>query len=334
VSTEPSPHARRRHAWAARELVVLGTAAQSPTPARNHNAYALRWGRELVLFDPGEGAQRQLASAGIPVSQLTRICITHAHGDHCLGLAGVLQRRSLDPVPAPIDLFVPSSMTGHVEAMLSSTAWDRDMLDVRVHALGGGAVVDLVDGMTLRALPLDHTIDTLGWRIESAPAHHLLPERLAALGIVGEDIGRFRREGVLMLPDGAVRVGEVSVVEPGPAFAFVMDTRPCEAAVELARGADLLVVESTYLDAEAALAAAHGHCTARQAATIAFEAGAHRLVLSHYSERHPHEEPFAEEAREVFADVTAARDFDVIRAPGTVDAKQRPQGPEPAGPRV
>ena len=95
---------RPRHAWTARELVVLGTAAQSPTPARNQTAHVLRWGSELVLFDPGEGAQRQLACAGISVAQLTRICITHAHGDHCLGLPGVLQRRSLDPEPAPIDV--------------------------------------------------------------------------------------------------------------------------------------------------------------------------------------------------------------------------------------
>lgn len=296
---------------------MLGTAAQSPTPARSPTAHALRWGRELVLFDPGEGAQRQLACAGIPVSQLTRICITHAHGDHCLGLAGVLQRRSLDPDPSPIDVYVPSSMTVHVEAMLSSTAWDRDALEVRVHPLESGARVDLADGMTLHAEALDHTVDTLGWRIEEATTRHLDADHLAALGIIGPAVGRLHDTGVSTVGARTVRIEDVSVTEPGLAFAFVMDTRPCEAAVMLARDAHLLVVESTYLDAEAALARAHGHCTARQAATIAAEAGAHRLVLAHYSERHPHEAAFADEARSVFADVVAARDLDVIRAPSS-----------------
>ena len=90
-----------------RELVVLGTASQAPTRARNHNGYFLRWDDEGLLFDPGEGTQRQMLFAGVTASQVTRICITHFHGDHCLGLPGVLQRMSLDQVGHPVEICYP-----------------------------------------------------------------------------------------------------------------------------------------------------------------------------------------------------------------------------------
>jgi ribonuclease Z len=308
-----------RHAWHARQLVVLGTAAQSPTAQRNQNGHVVRWGAELVLFDPGEGTQRQLVRAGIPVAQLTRICITHAHGDHCLGLAGVLQRRSLDPSPAPIDVHVPASMVPVVAAAIASSSWEPGGLDVRVHAVRDGDALLLGGGVTLAALGLDHTVDTLGWRLELPTARHLVPELLAARGVPERDTTRLRRDGMWRAPDGTlVRLDEVSVVEPGAAFAFVMDTRPCAAAVELARDAQLAVFEATYLDGEgeASLADAHGHSTARAAAAMAVEAGVGRLVLAHFSERHPDEAAFAAEAAAVHPDVVAAHDLDVIDPPG------------------
>ena len=93
----------------ARELVVLGTASQAPTRRRNHNGYLLRWDGEGLLFDPGEGTQRQMTHAGVASSAITRICLTHFHGDHCLGLPGVVQRLSLDRVPHPVHAHHPAS---------------------------------------------------------------------------------------------------------------------------------------------------------------------------------------------------------------------------------
>jgi ribonuclease Z len=309
-----------RHAWHARQLVVLGTAAQSPTVRRNHNGHVVRWGTELVLFDPGEGTQRQLVRAGVPVAQLTRICITHAHGDHCLGLAGVLQRRSLDPSPAPIDVHVPASMVPFVAAALGSSAWDPGALDVRVHATHDGDAIALAGGATLSARALDHTVDTVGWRLALPTVRHLVPDLLAAHGVPERETARLRHDGVWRAPDGTlVRIDDVTVVEPGAAFAFVMDTRPCSAALELAHHADLAVFESTYLDAggEAPLADAHGHSTALASATVARAAGVRRLVLAHFSERHPDESAFAAEAAAAHPDVVAARDLDVIDPPSS-----------------
>ncbi|MST35088.1 ribonuclease Z, partial [Acidimicrobiaceae bacterium USS-CC1] len=113
---------------------------------------------------------------------------------------------------------------------------------------------------------------------------------------------------------------------PGRSFALIMDTRPCPGAVELARGADLVVCESTFLSSEADLAHRYGHMTAAQAATLAAEAGARRLVLTHFSQRHPDEQAFAREAATIFPDVVAARDLDVVAFPGALSPDQDAAG--------
>ena len=125
---------------------------------------------------------------------------------------------------------------------------------------------------------------------------------------VGPAVGDLKREGEVSVAGRTVRLDEVGTLRSGQSVAFVMDTRLCDAAFELARGADLLICESTYLDAEAAEADKNGHLTARQAAMIARDAGARRLVLTHFSQRYAEIEPFLDEAREIHADVTAAVD--------------------------
>jgi ribonuclease Z len=144
----------------------------------------------------------------------------------------------------------------------------------------------------------------------------MLPERLAAAGVAGPEVGRLQRGEVVTTVSGTLRPEDVSVARPGQVVAFVLDTRLCDAAVELAAGADLLVCESTFLAEDQGLATAYGHMTARQAAELAREAGARRLVLCHFSQRYPDEARFAAEAAEVFPDVVAARDLDVVPLPG------------------
>jgi ribonuclease BN (tRNA processing enzyme) len=123
-----------------RELVVLGTASQAPTRSRNHNGYLLRWDGEGLLFDPGEGTQRQMIFAGVTASQITRICITHFHGDHCLGLPGVLQRMSLDRVPHVVDACYPAQ-NQEVFTRLRHAALFHDVVNLRERPVTGGGTV-------------------------------------------------------------------------------------------------------------------------------------------------------------------------------------------------
>jgi ribonuclease Z len=308
----------------ARELVVLGTASQAPTRHRNHNGYLLRWDAEGVLFDPGEGTQRQMLLAGVASSAITRICVTHFHGDHCLGLPGVLQRLSLDRVAHPVDVWYPAAGQEFYDR-LRRCALYNDSVDVRAHPVDlepgrqaeSPSVVDPgPEPFRLTAARLDHRTETLGWRVEEPGGRRMLVDRLEAAGVTGPEVGRLQREGSVVTPGGrTVTLEEMSAPRRGQVFAFVMDTRLCDAAFSLADGADLLVCESTFLERDADLAAAYGHLTAAQAAGVAKAAGARRLVLSHFSQRYPDAAVYAAEAGEIFPDVVVARDLDRVPVP-------------------
>jgi ribonuclease Z len=300
----------------ARELVVLGTASQAPTRHRNHNGYLLRWDAEGVLFDPGEGTQRQMLMAGVASSNITRICVTHFHGDHCLGLPGVLQRLSLDQVAHPVGVWYPAGGQTFFDR-LRRCALYNDTVDVRPHPVTDEGMVDPgPEPFALSAGRLDHRAETFGWRVQEPDGRRMLPDRLAGAGISGPDVGRLQREGSIVTEDGReVTLAQMSEHRRGQVFAFVMDTRFCDAAIALADGADLVVCESTFLERDADLAAAYGHMTAAQAARVAAEAGARRLVLTHFSQRYPDDADFAAEAGEIFADVVVARDLDRVPVP-------------------
>ncbi len=299
---------------------MLGTASQVPTRTRNHNGYVLFWDTEAVLFDPGEGTQRQMLHAGVSATDLTRIALTHLHGDHSLGLAGVVQRLSLDGVPHAVPVSYPASGEAWVRHLCDSTAFHhRERLVLQ--GLEADGPVPRVPGevhgaATLRAARLDHTLEAFGYRLDEPDGRSLDPALLAAAGIGGPDVGRLLREGTLTTARGRVAVEDVSVPRPGQSVAFVMDTRLCDAVHDLARGVDLLVIESTFLDRDRALAEEHGHLTARQAAQVAADAGVRTLVLTHFSQRYTDPAEFEAEARAVFSGrLHVAADLDRVPVP-------------------
>ncbi len=290
-----------------RELVVLGTSSQVPTRYRNHNGYLLRWDEEGILFDPGEGTQRQMIFAEVTATSVTKILITHFHGDHCLGLAGMCQRLSLDRVPHPVEIYFPATGQVFYDRLRRASIYHAVAKLVAKPIKQEGDVFE-DEKIVLSARRLDHSVETFGYRLQEKDRRTMLPEKLAELGIRGPAIGELVKKGELMHEGRLVKVEEVSLHKPGQSVAFVMDTRPCQAAVELAAGVDLLVIESTYLSTEKDEAHDHGHMTAAQAATIAREAGAKKLVLTHFSQRYQAIEPFIEEARPIFGNVVAAKD--------------------------
>ena len=298
----------------ARELIVLGTASQVPTRYRNHNGYFLRWDDEGFLFDPGEGTQRQMIVPGVTASMITRICISHFHGDHCLGFASIVQRISLDRVPHAIHAYYPASGQTYYDRLRRASIF-HDVARIEAQPIHAPGVLFRTEALQLSTRPLDHGVEAWGYRVDEHAGRSMLPERLAEAGIRGPAVGRLLRDGELRVGDRLVTLDEVSVPRPGQSFAFVMDTRLCPAAIELARGVDLLVCESTYLDEDADKARDNGHMTARDAATVAREAGAGTLVLTHFSQRYHSLRPFVEQAREVHPDVVAAADGDVIPVP-------------------
>lgn len=303
---------------AARELVVLGTSSQAPSRHRNHNGYLLRWDDVGILFDPGEGTQRQFTLAGVSGTAVTCICITHFHGDHCLGLPGMIMRVALDQGVLPVPVYYPAGGREYFERLRYASA-GQEYVPVRGHPIDGAAVAYAGEHLRLLAAPLRHRVETLGWRVEEPDGRRMLPDRLAARGVAGPDIGRLQRSGSLVVGGSTVTLDEVSAPRRGQSFAFVMDTVWCDGAIELARGVDLLVCEATFLHADERLAAESGHLTARQAGRLAAIAGARRLVLTHFSRRYEDLDEFAREAGEEFGDVVVAHDLDRIPVPARDD---------------
>ncbi|MET8580737.1 ribonuclease Z [Streptomyces collinus] len=295
-----------------RELVVLGTASQVPTRHRNHNGYLLRWDGEGILFDPGEGTQRQMLRAGVAAHDLHRICVTHFHGDHSLGLAGVIQRINLDRVPHEISAHYPLSGQRFFDRLRYATAY-RETVHLTEAPVAADGNLAVTPSYTLEARRLSHPVESYGYRLTEPDGRRMLPDRLAAHGITGPDVGRIQREGRL----GDVTLDDVSETRHGQRFAFVMDTRLCDGVHALAEGCDLLVIESTFLDEDIELAVDHGHLTAGQAAGVARDAGVRHLVLTHFSQRYLDPGEFERQARAAGfeGELTVAHDLQRVPLP-------------------
>lgn len=301
-----------------REVIVLGTSSQVPTRARSHNSLFLMWDELGILFDPGEGTQRQMVLAGLTASQITHIAITHFHGDHCLGLAGMIQRISLDRVPHAVEVIYPAGGQHFFERLRYASAYfDCAKLSPRPIADAGGAEIPVSRSGRFKivARALDHGMECYGYRLQEDDGVRMLPDRLAAAGVRGPMVSQLMREGSVTANGKTVELADVSEPRPGQAFALVMDTRPCMGASALAKDVDLLVSESTYLSTEATDAHDHFHMTAAGAAKLARDAGARRLVLTHFSQRYTQLEPFAVEAGAIHPDVRVCDDLTRVAVP-------------------
>lgn len=295
----------------ARTFIALGTASQVPTRTRNHNGYFIRWDREGFLLDPGEGTQRQMLFAGVTASQITKIFITHFHGDHCLGLAGVLQRISLDKVAHTVEIYYPAYGRKYVERLRTASVF-YNVANIIEKPFSNEGVIFESDDLTIETQKLDHTVESWGYRFREKDDVTMLPEKLNELGVFGRDIAKLKSEKVFEKDGKKILLADVSTFKKGQSVAFLMDTRLCDAAFSLAKETDLLICESTYLAAETEDAVKNGHLTSQQAAEIAQKSNAKKLVLTHFSQRYLSTETFVEEAKEIFENTVAVSDGDEI----------------------
>ncbi len=291
-----------------RDITILGCSSQQPTRFRNHGAYLVRWNDEGLLFDPGEGTQRQFIFAEIAPPVVNRIFISHFHGDHCLGLGSMLMRLNLDKVTHPIHCYYPASGKKFFDRLRYCCMY-RENIHVVEHPVGKPGLVQDDGKFRIEAQYLDHGIDNLGWRVTEPDAVKFNKEKLKEMGVGGPDVRKLEKEGRLLVGNQWVALDEVSHLRPGDAFAYVVDTRPCKEALEIARGAKVLLCESTYLDEDRQLALEHKHMTAKQAAELAKEAGVKTLILTHFSARYRDPEILGEEARTIFPNTLVADDL-------------------------
>lgn len=306
------------------ELTFLGTGSGAPTRARNVSATALHLPQrgEWWLFDCGEGTQHQILRAPqVRLSQLTRIFLTHLHGDHLFGLPGLLASRALaQGGTGPVTIHAPEALESWLRATLRASGM-RPGFPLAIHPVRPGIVCE-GDDFTVLAAPTRHRIESYGYAVmEREQPGRLQVEAVRALGVPeGPLFGRLKNGEQVELPDGRVIDGGTLVGPPRPGRKVVLsgDTVFSPELVALAAGADLLVHEATYAEADRALAERAHHATAAMAAEVARQAGVRALALTHFSARYEGGEAGAvtlealrAEARAIFPQTCLA--YDLLR---------------------
>lgn len=299
------------------KLIFLGTSAGRPTLVRNVTSAALIFpelGNECWLFDAGEGTQQQMLRARLKLGKVTRIFITHMHGDHLYGLPGILSSRTYYERAGKLKLYGPPGLRDYMEAVLRLSESHLNY-ELEIVEIGSEHETYEDGGFSIEAGELAHRVRSFGYRIQERPRPGPLNlTYLKNLGVPpGPAYGLLKRGEDIALPDGTVvRASDATSPDrDGRVVTILGDTVQCERAALLAREADLLVHEATFgigLEEKAAL---YGHSTFLQAAETAALANARRLVVTHISARYDDEqvEALLEQVRPVFASIEAARDF-------------------------
>ena len=297
-----------------RDLTILGCSSQQPTRYRNHGAYLFRWNGEGLLFDPGEGTQRQFIFANIAPTVVTRILITHFHGDHCLGLGSMLMRLNLDKVTHPIHCYYPASGKTYFDRLRYGTSY-HEAINVVEHPIYESGIVHDDGNFKIEARFMEHGIDNVAYRVTEPDTRKFDNTKLAAYGIRGPMVRELQEKQELTVEGKLIKLDDVSWIRRGDTIAVVIDTRLCPQAVEIARNAKILLCESTYLEEHAQLAHDHYHLTAKQAAGIAKKAEVQQLILTHFSARYLNLNLFQEEAQLVFPHSFVAEDLKTFPFP-------------------
>lgn len=294
-------------------VAFLGTGGAVPSARRNTAAVLVARGGERLLFDCGEGTQRQMQRS-LGLVQVDSIYFTHFHADHFLGLPGLLKTYDLTERERPLTIYGPRGLRDLIQSLgrvIGRVGYGLELVELEP----GEALA--LDGAEVRAFPVEHSVRAFGYALveESRPGR-FDPDAAKRLGVKeGPDFAALQRGELVQGTAGPVEPGEVmGESRPGRTLVVTGDTAPCQATVEAARGADLLIHDASFSEEEAQRAADTGHSTVGQAAAVAREAEVKLLALVHISSRY-HVGKVLEEAREVFEPAIAPRDFDLIELP-------------------
>jgi ribonuclease Z len=305
------------------QITFLGTSSGVPSRSRNVSSVAVRLPQrsDLWLLDCGEGTQHQFLRSDLRISQLRRIFITHMHGDHVFGLPGLLASLGMAGNCPGVDLYGPAPLEAFVLGSLqhSSTRIGYPLRFHQVEAAANSGAALLDDGeITVRCTPLTHRIPAFGYRLqeENRPGRFNINQALALQLPPGPLFARLKAGETVQLDDGRVICGKelCGPEQPGVSVAYCTDTIFSEAAVELARGVDLLIHEATFSHRDAEMAFQRQHSTSTMAAQTASEAGVKQLALTHLSPRYAPGNPetaedLLKEARLIFENTILAKDF-------------------------
>ncbi|GAB4309795.1 MAG: ribonuclease Z [Methanobacteriaceae archaeon] len=291
------------------ELIFLGTSSALPTKFRNHSAVALKAYGEIFLFDCGEGTQRQMSKMKLSPMKISKIFITHFHGDHFLGLPGIIQTMGFRGRKSPIHIFGPAGL-GKIMEHIVKLGYFSLTFDIHIHEIKKGVIIEEED-YKIECCPMDHTITNIAYSIIEKRKPKFLREKALSLGIKpGPDYGKLQRGKSIKIGSELIKPEQVLGPErKGIKIVYSGDTRPCPEMVEFANEADVLIHESTFESKHINKALENGHSTVTQAAEIAKKAKVNKLILTHISTRYKKTDQLDKESRKIFKNSVIAEDF-------------------------
>lgn len=290
------------------EITLLGTSSMVPTQERNHSAALLSYKGENILIDCGEGTQRQFRKAKISAMKITKILISHWHGDHILGLPGLFLTLGSQGYAGSLEIYGPKGTKKFVQDLFSFFI-QQNKISYTVTEVGEGVFFENED-FQLEAIELEHSTRCLGFSFVEKNKRRVDMQALKKIGVrAGPELKKLKDGKDIVLQGKKISAKKYTQLSLGKKVSFVNDTRMCNNAVVLAKKADLLFCESTYLHDMVDTAEKRGHMTAKQAAQVAKRAKVGRLVLIHFSQRYADLSLFEKEAKKVFSHVSIGRDF-------------------------
>ena len=299
-------------------IVFLGTAGSVPTNDRSLPSIVVQRKGEILMFDCGEGTQRQMIKARVGLNRKMKVFITHMHGDHVLGLPGIIQTMSLLGRDKPLQIYGPNGIKAFIEAIINTIKFWLGF-PIEIYEIEGEGTVCEEEEYEVCAVWAEHSIPSLAYALVEKPRPgRFHPERAMALGIPrGPLWSKLQRGMEITLPNGRIVKPEevLGPPRPGRKIVYTGDTRPSDRIVELARNADVLIHEATFGDEMADRAKEDGHSTPSEAAQIALKANVKLLILTHISARYSRPESLLEQAKKVFPNVSIPNDLEEIEIP-------------------
>jgi len=291
------------------ELTFLGTSSMVPTKERNHSSILINFKGNNILVDCGEGTQRQLKFAGLSASKINKILITHWHGDHVLGLPGLIQTLAANGYDKTLEIYGPKGTKGKFMHLFKAFEFDQSRINMKIIEIQKGRFFEN-DDFGLEVLPLEHGIITLGYNFVEKDRRRIDLKKAEKLGLKeGPSLGKIQDGKTISLNGKKINPDDISYVVKGKKITLVSDTLPCKNAYKLAENSDLLVCEATYKSELEEKGEEYYHMTAKQAAAIANKSNVKQLVLTHISARYKEGKEVEEDAKDVFDNVKCAYDL-------------------------
>ncbi|MBS3147122.1 ribonuclease Z [Candidatus Woesearchaeota archaeon] len=294
------------------EIIFLGTSCMLPTKNRNAFSILLRYNQENILIDCGEGTQRQLRQLDISPTKITRVFLSHLHGDHILGLPGLIQTFVASAPEKELIIYGPRKTKLLMDYLLNLFVSDKNRVRIKIKEIESGKIFENNE-FEINCAKLEHSITCIGYSLIQKDVRKINIDYLKKFGLKENPLlGDLQKGKSITFKDHKITPKQATYLKEGKKITFILDTKYCKSAINLAQNSDILICESTFTKAYKDKAHEFKHLIAEDAAKIAKLSKSKELILTHFSQRYKTSEEFYKEAKKIFKNVKCVNDLDSI----------------------